>query len=119
MFDILRPLTVLVFILSCVFARQVSAQELVRLPIREMRELRTDHGMQLVVTVDFQACKYAYKGLYLEAIANGQGQARFRVTALASEQMKGSCSGQIVPRTDSVHLDPTANERYDFIPVQP
>lgn len=94
--------------------------ELVLLPIRKIENQHTAQGEQVVVTVEYQACKYAYKGLYLEQVASGQGQTRFQVRAMATDRTPGTtCAGAVEPRTDSLTLQAPTNDRYDFVAVQP
>lgn len=95
------------------------ASELVLLPITDLQHQRTELGEQLVVTMDFQACKYSYKGLYLKQVASGQGQQRFEVHALATERVPGSCDGPVEPRTDSLIVSTTSTDRFDFIAAKP
>lgn len=91
---------------------------LVLLPIKDVQHTREGNTEQVVVTFDYQACKYTYKGLYLEQIAQGQGQARFEVRVLGSERIEGSCADASVLRTDSISVNAPGSERYEFIPVK-
>jgi hypothetical protein len=105
----------------------VFAGEMILLPIKQMEHQRTAAGEQLVVTIDFQACKYTYKGLYLEQIGSGHGQLRYEVRALAAPRTDGNCQvmtgldGQLGAdlRTDSLTLNGVSADRYDFIAIQP
>lgn len=95
------------------------ANELVPLPIKDIQQIRQGSAMQIVVTIDFQACKYNYKGLYVDQVFSGQGQARYHVMALASERQPAECvDDKTEPRADSA-LVPLTTERYDFIAIQP
>jgi hypothetical protein len=95
-----------------------SAGELVLLPIQNIETTHHADHVQIVVTVEFQACRYNYKGLYVEQVASGQGQARYHVAALASETGRTGCEDKADLRSDSANV-PLTVERYDFIPMQP
>lgn len=113
----LKSLSAIFVVLTSVPA--FASVELILLPIKKIESLRTGQTEQVVVTVEYQACKYAYKGLYLEQVASGQGQTRIQVRALATERDSGTCTGALEPRTDSLTLQAANSDRYDFVPVQP
>jgi hypothetical protein len=107
-----------VLIATC--ALSAGATELVRLPIRSIQQIQKDQAVQILVTVDFDSCRYVYKGLYVEPVAEGQGQIHFEVRALASKHAPSEpCNTAVEPRTDSLSIPVTSSDRYEFLAVQP
>lgn len=96
------------------------ASELVLLPIRDLRQSHNGRLVRLLVTVDFDSCKYSYKGLYIEPLEGGTNPVRFAVRAFASENPSTElCRSTDEPRTDSLTFLSPESERYEFLPVQP
>ncbi|NJL26091.1 MAG: hypothetical protein HC902_13605 [Calothrix sp. SM1_5_4] len=115
----LNKIVVSAFLSGTLCAIPTSAAELVLLPIREIQSVKNDEGLQLLVTLEYQACRFAYRGIYLEPENVGQGQARYSVRALATERSSRECDGPQEPRTESILIAPITSDRYEFTAVQP
>lgn len=102
------------------FAWSAQTTELILLRITEIHQNRTPGGLQLVVTMDYPACRYNYRGLHIEQVASGQGHARIQVRALATAKNDAeACHAPSEPRTDSLLMMGASEDHYDFVPVQP